>query len=118
MELSNRLRRMLWPPMKRLAAPVWRALQWRVERVVDERVGTRLGDLERRCDAPLNQIASTNAVLREAARRNTGLGEELADLRERVQRLEEAAAGGSTRSHELGPARVVQGTPGGRSRSA
>jgi hypothetical protein len=118
MEVSNPLRRMLWPRLKRLAAPVWRALQWRIERVVDERVGNRLGELERRCDAPLNQIASTNAVLREAARQNAGLVEEITELRERVRRLEEAAAGGSTRTHEIGSARVVQGTPGGRSRSA
>jgi len=73
---------------KRVGGPVWRALKWRIEKIVDERVGERLAALERSTEPLLNQVASTSAVLRQTGRASAVLAQKVAEHDARLARLE------------------------------
>jgi hypothetical protein len=77
---------------KRLGGPFWRAAKWRIEKVVDERVGARLAALESSTDPLLNQVASTSAVLRESGRASAALAQTVAEHDARLARLEREEA--------------------------
>jgi len=85
---QSRLREALVRVAKRLGGPFWRALKWRIEKIVDERVGARLAALESSTDPLLNQVASTSAVLRESGRASAALAQTVAEHGARLAHLE------------------------------